>query len=262
MSPKSCGSKVTDAGPIRVVINRRKRDDSHMDCQEFEAQLEWRLDERLDPVSPELQAHTDECAPCLERLQGATALLHGVAAWRQTIPAPSVDLAARIAGQLHTASEQKPEIRVANIAASGSRWQAWIVAAGAIVAMWLVFLRPASDSGQPGSQIAKVIPAVPVAPPSPVPQKLPAADLETVLVSAEGAYSQLATETLEAAHDFALLWPTTQAVSTSPVPSAPQQQDSNWNQQWSRELAPIGDSVGDALDFLWRAAPRVEKSAT
>ena len=35
----------------------------------------------------------------------------------------------------------------------------------------------------------------------------------------------------------------------------------NWTPDWP-DLDPISDSVGNALDFLWRAAPRIEKAAT
>lgn len=236
-----------------------------MECQEFEAELEGRLDERLDPCSPELQAHAKYCANCEERLQQAIVLLRGIATWRQALPAPSGGLTGRITDHIRLADFEIRSVSSDRAPARQSKWQAGAVAVAAMAAMWLVFVGSNFDhSGQADHRMAAVgqrqMGSPTRAPVTPVP--VTPTDLGTVLVSAEGAYSQLATETLEAAQDFALLWPTSQAVSSAAPPPAPQGRDTNWNQELSRELAPIGSSVTDALDFLWRAAPRVEKSAT
>lgn len=236
-----------------------------MECQEFEAELDGRLDERLDPRSPELQAHAKSCANCEERLQQAIVLLCGIVIWRQAAPAPSGDLTARIANHVRLADFETRSVGSDRTPVNQSKWQAWAVAAAAMAAIWLVFVGANFDhSGQADHRMAAVgqrpIGSPTRAPVTPVPAT--PTDLGTVLVSAEGAYSQLATETLEAAQDFALLWPTSQAVSNAAPSPAPHGPDTNWNQELSRELAPIGGSVTDALNFLWRAAPHVEKSAT
>lgn len=242
-----------------------------MDCREFEAELDRRLDERLDPRTPELTAHAERCVGCGELLRDAVLLLRGVTAWKQSLPAHAGDLAARITRDVSGAPGVRPQVRSSAEAGSG-KWQAWIVVAGSIAAMWLMFVgSPFHHSRGTDHRVAAIGHLNSDASAPPTIDRVPAtgrraeldADLDTVLVSAEGAYSQLADKTLEAAQDFALLWPTSQAVSDSTSPSIkPQNPDTNWHQSWPRELTPIGNSIGDALDFLRRAAPQIEKSAS
>lgn len=242
------------------------------ECQEFEALLEQRLDERLDPRTVELQAHAEQCVVCRERLRQATLVLHAVSAWRKTLPGPSESLIPRVLASLPRSSDRTttlPQVKVRALPPDQApgKWQMVAVAAASIAAMWLIFLGTAfQDNRHPGRNLASVGPwTPPTVTPVPVPASIaPQPDFETVLVSAEGAYSQLATETLEVAQDFALLWPSSQAVSdnsTSPQPT-PQIPATDSTSDWADDLAPISDSVGDALNFLWRAAPSVEKTAT
>lgn len=238
-----------------------------MDCREFEAELDRRLDERLDPRVPELTAHAEHCVGCGERLRDALVLLRGVTAWKRGLPAHAGDLAARITRDVAGGTSARPPVRRSAEAESG-KWQAWMVVAGSIAAMWLMLVgSPFQDSRGTDQRVAAIgylnSKATTPTASDRVPVTTPQADLDTVLVSAEGAYSQLADKTLEAAQDFALLWPTSQAVSDTASPSSkPQSSDANWNQTWPRELTPIGNSIGDALDFLRRAAPNIEKSAS
>lgn len=265
-----------------------------MDCQEFEANLEGRLDERLAPSSPELRKHAAGCDPCQKRLQQADLLWSGIAAWRSALPRHSADLANRIleralttdirrpaADSRHVARSQRstelspPQVSPLQVPANHWQgWQGWLVALGSLAAMWLMFVGSSfQDTGRPDRRLSSmgqtrpatvvtqavvteaVVTDVAIEKGAPT----PSTDLETVLVSAEGAYTQLATQTLEAAQDFALLWPASQSVSNTVVPAAvPDNPATNWNQAWPSELSPIGDSVGEALDFLRRAAPRVD----
>ncbi|MES2789340.1 MAG: hypothetical protein V4719_06940 [Planctomycetota bacterium] len=231
-----------------------------MECLEFERLLEQRLDERLVPRCPELQTHAQTCVPCTFLLEDAELLSRGIAAWRGHLPAAPSDLAARITGQVLAilppqSPVRPPELRVDRRSSPNEpprTWQTWAVLAGSVAAVWFVFLgtTPRPDRAE---RVASV--------PTSVPESKPKTDLGAVLVSAEGAYSKLATESLAAAQDFALLWPTSSAASDAgSSPSAPGEDGSNWTPSLSRELAPIGNSVEDALDFLRRTVPRVEKS--
>lgn len=236
-----------------------------MDCQQFEELLQQRLDERLDPVTAELQTHAEHCPTCQDQLRQAKVLLQGVSVWRKKRPVPSVNLTSRVLASLPGATQpqttsRSTEVRVGRVDPSPSHWQTVAVAVASMAALWLVFVGTRfNNDGRHDRSVAVKAPVI--APPTPVNSD---SDLDAVLVSAEGAYSQLATETIEVAQDFALLWPASQTVSDSkPPPAAAAQIPADHpDPTWADELAPISDSVGNALDFLWRAAPHVEKTAT
>lgn len=230
-----------------------------MECFEFETQLQQRLDERLAPRCAELDAHAATCPACDLLFEEVAMLSRGVAAWRTGQPAVSSELSAKITQHvLKIICDEQPvrqttvrPLRQAAQTQSPQVWQTWAVFAGAIAAVWFVFV--GSTVQRPDQRVAAV--SVHTEP------SKPKADLGTVLVSAEGAYSQLANESFAAAQDFALLWPASSASSERPSP-APMGTGSELSPAWSPELAPISNSVEDAWNFLRRTVPQVQKSPT
>ena len=119
-----------------------------MDCLEFEALLDWRLDERLDPATADMRSHADGCPACQDRLLDATLVVRGITAWRESLPASSAGLTDRIVDDVLAAGDsdqssaaREIEVRTLTTAtrlAGSARWQAALVAAGAIAALWLV----------------------------------------------------------------------------------------------------------------------------
>lgn len=234
-----------------------------MECSEFKTLLQQRLDARLAPRGPELHSHAETCPDCSQLLLDAVLLSRGVAAWRASLPVSSGDLTSRIVGQVLTimrAEQSVPQtaIRLTLQLAKHEAphiWHTWALLAGTVAAVWFVFIGSAVH--QQTDRMNRRV----VTDGSRGQQSQPQADLGAVLVSAEGAYSQLATESLLVAQDLALLWPASSVPSTIPPP-APGAAGLDWSPEWSRELAPISDSVEDAWDFLRRAMPQVSKSRT
>lgn len=236
-----------------------------MECVEFEEMLQRRLDERLVPGCPELLAHAVTCPACQLLLEDAGLLSRGVAAWRMSLPVADSDLTSRITEDVlaviraeQTASPATIKLRrEVGPGDAPQSWQSWAVVAGTVAAICLVFLgSPARDPVVIRSVTLGRY-ELPVAAPK------PKADLGRVLVSAEGAYSHLANESLAAARDFALLWPAGNVTSTDASKDPPAEDDAaGWSPDLSEELAPIGDSVEDAWNFLRRTVPQVEKMRT
>lgn len=235
-----------------------------MECFEFEALLQQRLDERLAPRCAELDAHAATCPECNRLAEDAALLSRGVAAWRTSLPVASSGLTSQMTEQvLATLRAEPPAPRSIDLrpqrqlahTETPQRWQTWIVLAGTVAAVWCVFL--GSSAEHHAARVAHRMTAV-----SPGAEQLkPKADLVAVLVSAEGAYSQLANESLAAAQDFALLWPARSVPSTTPA-AVPSGTGSEWSPVWSPELAPLSNSVEDAWNFLRRTVPQVPKSPT
>lgn len=233
-----------------------------MECLEFETLLQQRLDERLVPDCPELHSHAAACPACALLLSDAILLEMGVAAWRMQLPVAPHDLTSRITDQvLNIIRTEQPrlqsEVQVRRAPAQStapSTWQTWAVLAATVAAVWLVFAGSITHPPA-GRRVAATL--------TPAPRSQPRADLGSVLISAEGAYSQLANESLAAAQDFALLWPASSASATAQPPSAGSPgPGAEWSPTLSNELAPIGHSVEDAWNFLRRAVPQVQKSST
>ncbi len=230
-----------------------------MECFEFGALLQQRLDERLAPRCAELDAHAATCPACDHLFEDVAILSRGVAAWRTGQPTVSSELSSKLTQdvlEIIRAEQPVRQTAVRPLRQSAQTqapqiWQTWAVFAGAVAAVWFVFV--GSTVQRPDQRVAAVRVFT-------EPSK-PKADLGAVLVSAEGAYSQLANESFAAAQDFALLWPAGSMSSASPSP-APMGTGSDWSPAWSPELAPISNSVEDAWNFLRRTVPHVQKSPT
>lgn len=233
-----------------------------MECLEFETLLQQRLDERFVPDCPELHGHAVVCAACALLLADVTLLERGVAAWRLQLPVASHDLTSRITDEvLNIIRIEQPKLqsevqvrREPAQSAAPPTWQTWAVLAATVAAVWLVFAgsitHPSADRRVAALQATAS-------------RSQPKADLGSVLISAEGAYSQLANESLAAAQDFALLWPASSASTTAePTSARPSGSGAEWSPTLSNELAPISNSVEDAWNFLRRTVPQVQKSST
>ena len=237
-----------------------------MECFEFETVLHQRLDERLVPCCPELDRHAETCPACRLLMADAELLSLGVATWRANAPAVSADLTSRVTEHLLSLSAVRSvepvtlivtrTRRVTDSVGPSRTWQSWAVLAASAAAIWLVFF--GSVNHQPGN---RTDPRVAVK--APLQPQQSRADLGAVLVSAEGAYSHLANESLAVAQDFALLWPASRSATTTQPPApGPAGSESPWNPAWPSELAPISDSVEDAWNFLRRTMPDVSKTRT
>jgi hypothetical protein len=256
-----------------------------MECREFEIELQDRLDLRQDPRSPALQAHAAGCEACATSLASAKLLLRGVAAWKMTLP--TVELAARIASQLvtvesaaHIASPRDVASHVVSDRRSGPVYSgpfAWGLVTTSAAALCFMFC---STAFQPNSQSPlrnlanrqsskSKVSATAMATPN-VMRNEPAANqkdvnpnLNTVLASAGQAYSHLALETAAVAEDFALLMPAQgffrdsdpSRIDKAAVPS-------NSNGLLPETVYPVGDSVENALQYLWQAVPGTQKAAS
>lgn len=242
-----------------------------MECVEFEKLLQQRLDERLAPRCPELDGHAAACSNCELLLDDTLLLSRGITAWRASRPISSPELTIRITEQVLAVIHDEQPVRTTAIrshrdasqSTAPRTWQTWAALAGTVAAVWFVFLSsPVRD------QTDRQTPAV-VRVGSPGLQSQPKADLGAMLVSAEGAYSHLANESLAAAQDFALLWPVRSPSSTADERRTSQaekpkaeEEESHWSPDLSDELSPISDSVEDAWNFLRRTVPQVEKMRT
>ena len=256
-----------------------------MECVQFESELQQRQDTRQALASPELEAHATNCIACRNQLMEALLLQFGVAAWLRKPPSPAADFADRLTAKVLAVSAQPVASEMSYAATHASEtvslcrpgvadetprtWQGWAVLAASVAALWLVFAGSIDDR----QQITATRPHRQATRPVPRP---PDADFGTVLASAQGAYSHMANDSLAAAQDLALLWPVTAAsADQNPVKStnaksttAPSSSDDSngaggtWDAGLSDDLAPISNSVEDALNFLRRTMPQSQKSST
>ena len=268
-----------------------------MECPEFELLLNQRLDERSDPRCADLQAHAAGCPACQLQLEDAGLVLRGVAAWRAGSLVATTDLAGRIfeharrelvssgplnthvnqssvhqsavnqsavnqsavnqsaVNQSATHSEVRPN-RLSNRGETRHSWHSWAVLAGTVAAVWFVLAGSLLETPKRSQSDSTAIATI-----TPQPVTNPKVDLGTVLITAEGAYSQVANDSFNAAQDFALLWPTTSSNADAASPGTTTS-GSEWNPGWTRELTPLGNSVEDAWEFLRSTVPHVEKSAS
>lgn len=242
-----------------------------MDCHEFESQVQDRMDQRQDPRSPALEAHAATCESCHDSLANALILLRGVAAWHGSMP--SVDFVDRLAlaglvvNDPKTGPDRPDVVEVqkgTNPVTAGklSGALSWGMVATSAAALCFMFW-PASNPQDPRAiqrSIASQRSSNEMrARPTPTEP-----DLETVLASAGQAYSHLARQTATAAaQDFALLMPSqgffrstkSSQTDVDPVPAKP-------SGLIPENVYPVGDSVENALHYLWRVMPGVEKSAS
>lgn len=243
-----------------------------MECDQFESELQRRQDARMVLAAPELEAHAANCSACQSRLTDALLLESGIAAWLLKPVSVSAEFADRLTAQLQQLQRQSATSRPADVVADSSAviairrppdsedrprvWQGAAVCAATVAAVWLVF---AGSLGN-GPQSIAVRPSRPAFQPA---LPAPAADLGTVLASAQGAYSHMANDSLAAARDLALLWPTTTESNPTPASSnTPNSGNDAWDADLSKDLAPISSSFGDALEFLKRTVPQSAKSST
>jgi hypothetical protein len=252
-----------------------------MECREFEIELQDRLDLRQDPRSPALQGHADSCEPCRTSLASAKLLLRGVTAWKKSLP--TVELAARIASQLgsvespiHIASPREVVSHAVSDRRSGPVYSgpfAWGLVTTSAAALCFMFCSAAfqQNSQSPSRNLAnrqgsksKALATVMVAPNGSSAKQTGAnPNLDTVLASAGQAYSHLAQETAAVAEDFALLMPT-QGFFRASDPSRIDMDavPSNSNGLLPETVYPVGDSVENALQYLWQAVPGTQKAAS
>lgn len=261
--------------------------ETNMDCVEFETRLRDRLDQRLQPDTPELQVHVHDCHACRQVMSDAKLLLKGISAWKQAIP--KIDLTDRLTfgGRLTFASQASsdataashtgPSIRSALIRtqvqpASSGYLARGLIALTATALCYMFIAGPIRFTPQelrrelaqqqrnkPKSGVDQEIHHVPtVQAPSIRPD-----DLKIVLASAEGAYSHLANETVAVAQDFALLMPSGKLFGTS-ANTGVQDSDSPMlpaSGILPTNVYPVGDSVESALQLLWQAVPGDNQSS-
>jgi hypothetical protein len=264
-----------------------------MDCSEFEIRLAERLDLRQDLQSAGLHVHAESCESCRQSLLDAKILLQGVAAWRQSLQhfhvleRISITELTRSIEQSPTAEKVTAEKVVVRKADDRVRsgFLAWGLVGTSAAALCFMFGSAAFQQNSPLGQhrlvsrhtdnsaerIAHEITHKNhennVQTDASVPTTAKP-DLETVIASAGHAYSQLAQESAAAAKDFALLMPSRSLFTVSELPNsedtAPNPGNSpapaKSNPMFPGTVYPVGDSVENALQFLWKSVPGMDRT--
>jgi len=253
-----------------------------MNCAEFESRLNDEFDVARAGHAPDLLEHKAQCAACREVWEQFRLLADGIGAWRLAIP--DVDLATAVVFALNQTTAAAPyatKIEVARPAIARQRPSRHVSAAGVIagaaacliVASLLALLRSgalltrpaaqdptrqgdlvtshdnrqtedrsaqtssAHDAGR-APQVAELNASQPDA------DRAVYYDLAQRAAGAWGQMSLLALPSKPAQNE---------AASVPPVEGPPAAPSSGWIDEFERELQPVGRSLGNAFDFLWRA---------
>ena len=218
-----------------------------MNCDEFRAILDDRLDRRLPPDSPALADHSAACPACRELQHEYAALLEAVAALR--LPAPSPDLTHRV---LAAARSPRPAGRfdppVARPIRSTSRWRLrpTLTVAAAAAAMLVIAL---SVHHYPGPTSTPA----PTAARSPSPAQSPGLSF----ADAGSAYWDLARRTAGSFSDARLLVSSPVALAAA-VPISPDLKSPavEWIEDLGQEIQPFAATATSAFDFLFALSPQ------
>jgi hypothetical protein len=240
-----------------------------MNCVEFEAALQRGLDQGVLGDDESLQGHCRTCSACRKSWDRARLLAEAIVAWRAALPEVSLvesvaaARAARSAVDTVDALDEQlfaPPLAInapmakRNRSSLGRR-RSWLaIAAGVAAIVAVAVMLPTRQTPPETSDVARIE--------SPSPR-------ETIRLSdvphdatlqverADAVYDALASTAAGALEEFAWI--------VVPQPAADDQRNSSgemWLDGLQRELRPIGQSLGDALDFLWEAGEGLENSRT
>jgi|GEM_PF-4503104 hypothetical protein len=250
-----------------------------MNCADFQTRLDDDFNGSRTCQAPDLIEHAAHCATCRATLDGFRLLAEGIGAWRDETP--DADLATAVVFALRQPLQPTPESVTAQRRLEGfhrrtRRSPAFVITGAAallIVATLLIVLRPRAQS----ERAVAIIPpahenlatangqrhdedrsanghsAAAVSDDTGARQDVAQADepaSETVpyydlAQRAAGAFGQMTMLVLPAN--------AAESVPSSAVKGPPTDRSAGWMDEFERELKPVGRSLGNAFDFLWRA---------
>ncbi len=236
-----------------------------MNCLEFSATLEDQVEHGTSADSAELRAHRSECAACRRLWEQMRSLDEAIGAWRSSVPA--CDVADSVLADF--AGERSRNLEVTRFkpqplpAPRRTRtWLAGLVALAGAVALSLVIpavWRP--NGGQPNNHVViqpvegnSVAQRIAISVPTQVAAEDSEVEVRALVHEAGVAYLELAESTASAFRDAADLLPPVSPVTSieSHVPESPITPGTQWIDDLGGGLKPIGSSVSQAFDFLWR----------
>lgn len=254
-----------------------------MNCADFESRLNDEFDSANMRQAVDLAEHAAQCAACRATWDGFRLLSECVGAWRRETP--DANLADAVVFALGQPGEPLPQVSPIEARPSTESTRKWgplsrtLTAAAAvfILASLAFVFRPARPLTQPDSQVpVAVLPEVPQgvadanedrprearhtknlvatngdSPPQAAQSRSPGPETDRV------PYYDLAQRAAGALGQMAMLvLPADAAPSTAGErhPAEPPAEGPlHWMDDFERELKPVGRSLGNAFDFLWRA---------
>ena len=232
-----------------------------MNCSEFEIQLQELVESRQNHLSEAGSQHVHGCAGCRHRWQDHRLIAAAIGALQPIKPPAWLSeavMAELLDDQKATVASSSPDFD----ARRSNRANHWVVVAAA--AMCLVF---AIGFGLTGKDVSQQIALTPAHQPNVEPGPVEVApSVAAVFDDLRAEYHELAAETKATARDFAAALPPNVASVWKPdgrlIPgSEGELNPSNVADRTtaSRSASNIGRSfseqVGQAIDFLWIAAP-------
>lgn len=258
-----------------------------MNCADFESRVYDGFDASSLPQAADLAEHAAQCATCRATWEGMRLLSDCIGVWRQETP--DVDLAdpvifalkhtAKLAPQISRVEARRPTISRQRLRRRSLVWA--VAGAAALLIVLSLFLVPRPDA--PGPKPVAQVPEVhrnsntsqgdprhqdlsaqdPVAndrldrnegsspqvtqrhPPEPEADRVPYYDLAQRAAGALGQMTMLVLPVDAGAHH-----PPDEPPDEGPP--------AGWMDDFERELKPVGRSLGNAFDFLWRAGESVD----
>lgn len=255
-----------------------------MNCADFESLLQQQMDRDLILNDEPFRAHFQVCPSCRAAWDQARLLADAIGAWRDQVPDVDLVDAVIAAHALSSVEHSRAELSRENLALAtlpdrtpaapcsvpasapnrastrrAARQPRYFLAASLVAVLvgtaCLILNNPLRHS-EPERSIANHMPewesssgAVAVG------------EHEVALVNqATAAYDSLAQSAAGALEEFAsIVIPARDAASVAPHKPA---ENERWIDGLQDQLRPIGESLGDAFDFLWEAGQAQENSRT
>lgn len=254
-----------------------------MNCTEFEHRLNEQLDARALDETPDMAGHIAECEPCRVFWESAQTLSDAISHWRNETP--DVDLGSAVLARraLENAAAPAPQRIVrtpspspvrprttrlaqtvvlsqtgggAGDAAARTRWTlvASLAAMAALLALSAVpsFEDPAEIAARRSLSGSHVVSR----------SERPNHDRKTTIplpLEDDGPYATLGKQ---ASGVLAVLVPGTATSGTTPAAGMPGGKDDSWLGGLQSQWQPVGESLGNALDFLWQAGDAHDSART
>ena len=232
-----------------------------MNCADFASRLNDEFDGSDTPPTADLVDHAAQCASCRATWEGFRLLSDCIGAWRQETP--EVDLAPAVVFALNQSaprSPEQPEIapRQSSVSRPRSRYtsraRAQAVAAALLIAALLFpVLRRSAILTPPVAQTT-AFPGDSVPVDVVVQHDQGTRQLATQLDPDHVPYYDLAQRAAGALGQMTMLVLRDEAAPPFHHEEPPADgQAAGWMDDVGRELKPVGRSLGNAFDFLWRA---------
>jgi hypothetical protein len=229
-----------------------------MNCAEFEACLNEQLDGSHLGQAADLAEHAAHCPTCRATREGYRLLRDGIAAWRREIP--DVDLAeAVVFGLKHSADRMQAKPVTAahfpTISRQRRRRSLALAISGAaalvIVTALIPVLRRHGQSTVPVVQSAATQRDLAAQNGASIPQLTRRDALQPE--SDRVPYYDLAQRAAGALDQMTMLVLPGEGTPQNAAPEPPAERPAGWIDDVEDQLKPVGRSLGNAFDFLWRA---------